>query len=384
MGAPDDANDTSKARAIPQADNPPVNASVEELYSALRDYEAEIQQNHLAVNAAKQSLSKGQSFPEVYSSLKAGVSRMPGFDELIKMQLRGNEWMTSASSNASGGLQIESTADLNNYRGLLGQATRQAGLAQSRLEGLFGAVRQAGNPGMGQGNGKPGSGGLGGSGNGTGSGMGGSGEVSAPGGGTGTFSAYSGSKLSKEMVRAQALPGRRFSKDAKRKGWLYINTWYMIGPWESFGREDFSIVHPPEISIDFDAVYTDGQVGTGIAETDSDPLKVIGDEVRLDGALRWKFMQSESMHNVPPVTTDIRPTMPIQNFILMRQPQCWWLLARMIVDVYGLMEKMYGVIMALVGIILMNILLLFSSDRDGIKYWFGWKMEVADRVGLVF
>ena len=302
-GAPDDANDTSKARAIPQADNPPVNASVEELYSALRDYEAEIQQNHLAVNAAKRSLSKGQSFPEVYSSLKAGVSRMPGFDELIKMQLRGNEWMTSASSNASGGLQIESTADLNNYRGLLGQATRQAGLAQSRLEGLFGAVRQAGNPGMGQGNGKPGSGGLGGSGNGTGSGMGGSGEVSAPGGGTGTFSAYSGSKLSKEMVRAQALPGRRFSKDAKRKGWLYINTWYMIGPWESFGREDFSIVHPPEISIDFDAVYTDGQVGTGIAETDSDPLKVIGDEVRLDGTLRWKFMQSESMHNVPPVTT---------------------------------------------------------------------------------
>ena len=171
-GAPDDANDTSKARAIPQADNPPVNASVEELYSALRDYEAEIQQSHLAVNAAKQSLSKGQSFPEVYSSLKAGVSRMPGFDELIKMQLRGNEWMTSASSKASGGLQIESTADLNNYRGLLGQATRQAGLAQSRLEGLFGAVRQAGNPGMGQGNGKLGSGGFGASGNGTGNGMG--------------------------------------------------------------------------------------------------------------------------------------------------------------------------------------------------------------------
>jgi hypothetical protein len=45
---------------------------------------------------------------------------------------------------------------------------------------------------------------------------------------------------------------------------------------------------------------------------------------------------------------------------------------------------MYGVIMALVGIILMNILLLFSSDRGGIKFWFGWRMEVAGRVGLVF
>ena len=308
-GAPADANDTSKARAIPRAGNPSDNASVEELYAVLRDYEAEIQQSHLAVSAAKQSLSKGQSFPEVYSSLKAGNSRMPGFDELIRMQSRDSEWATSAGSNASGGLEIKSTADLNNYRGLLGQATRQAGLAQSRLEGLFGAVRQAGNfgNGMGQGTGSPGNGGPGGNGsgngNGTGMGMGGSGEVSASGGGKGTFSAYSGSKLSKEMVKAQALPGRRFSKDVERKGWLYINTWYMIGPWESFGREDFSIVHPPEVSIDFDAVYTDGQIGTGIAETDSDPLKVIGDEVQLDGTLRWKFMQSESMHNVPPVTT---------------------------------------------------------------------------------
>lgn len=137
------------------------------------------------------------------------------------MQSRDGEWATSAGSNASGGLEIKSTADLNNYRGLLGQATRQAGLAQSRLEGLFGAVRQAGNPGngMGQGNGSSGNGGSGGngSGNGNGTGMGGSGEVSAPGGGKGTFSAYSGSKLSKEMVKAQALPGRRFSKDAERK-----------------------------------------------------------------------------------------------------------------------------------------------------------------------
>lgn len=213
-GAPADANDTSKARAIPQAGNPSANASVEELYAVLRDYEAEIQQSHLAVSAAKQSLSKGQSFPEVYSSLKAGNSRMPSFDELIRMQSRDGEWATSAGSNASGGLEIKSTADLNNYRGLLGQATRQAGLAQSRLEGLFGAVRQAGNPGngMGQGNGSSGNGGSGGngSGNGNGTGMGGSGEVSAPGGGKGTFSAYSGSKLSKEMVKSTSVARTAF------------------------------------------------------------------------------------------------------------------------------------------------------------------------------
>ncbi len=299
--APADANDTSKARNIPQAGNLSGDASVEDMYNLLREYEAEIQQNHLAVNAAKQALSKGLSFPEVYSSLKAGASRMPSFDDLIRMQSKGGEWGTSADSNASAGLEIKSTADLNNYRGLLGQATRQAGLAQSRLENLFGVVKRVGPPGggMGQGNGQPG----GGEGGGNGNGNGGMGEAAQGDGNRRPMNHYAGPRLNAEMVKAQALPGRRFSKNAERKGWLYINTWYMIGPWESFGREDFSIVHPPEISVDFDAVYTDGQVGTGIMETDAHPIKVIGEEVRLDGTLRWKFMQSESMHNAPPVTT---------------------------------------------------------------------------------
>ncbi|SDH83187.1 hypothetical protein [Bacteroides ovatus] len=301
--APADANDTSKARNIPQAGNPPANASVEDMYALLREYEAEIQQNHLATNAAKQALSRGLSFPEVYNSLKAGASRMPSFDELIRMQVKGGEWNTSDGSNASAGLSIKSTADLNNYRGLLGQATRQAGLAQSRLENLFGVVKQVGKPGggTGEGNGQPG--GSEGGGNGDGGGNGGMGEAAQGNGNKRPMNHYAGSRLNQAMVKAQALPGRRFSKNAERKGWLYINTWYMIGPWDSYGREDFSIVHPPEISVDFDAVYTDGQVGTGIMETDSDPIKVIGEEVHLDGTLRWKFMQSESMHNTVPVTT---------------------------------------------------------------------------------
>lgn len=175
--APDDANDTSKARNIPQAGKLSANPSVEDMYALLREYEAEIQQNHLAANAAKQALSKGLSFPEVYSSLKTGSSRMPSFDELIRMQTKGGEWATSTGSNASAGLEIKSTADLNNYRGLLGQATRQAGLAQSRLENLFGVVKQVGKPGggFGIGNGQPG----GGEGSGNGNGFGGMGGGSS-------------------------------------------------------------------------------------------------------------------------------------------------------------------------------------------------------------
>ena len=74
-----------------------------------------------------------------------------------------------------------------------------------------------------------------------------------------------------------------------------MNYYWMMG--------DNRLIHQPEISVDFDAVYTDGQVGVGIEETESDPIKMIGKEVKLDGTLRWKFMQSESMHNTVPVTT---------------------------------------------------------------------------------
>lgn len=309
--APKDANDTSEARNIPKAGAQPLgsNPSVKEIYEMLRQYEREILQNHLAVNAAKEALKKGLSFPEVYRSLKLGSTQMPGFEELVSWQTRGGQWKRSLGSNASGGLSIISTADLNNYRGLLGQMSRQAGLAGARLEGLFGYVQSAGPgngiPGNGHGNGSGGGGYGNGSGNGNGSGYGfGEGGVEGNNEVMTAWSQYEGSRLDEEMVKAQALPGRRFSKNSARKGWLYVNTWYMIGPWENYGRDDFALVHQPEISIDFDAVYTDGQKGvTGIVETDSHPLKQIGERVVLDGTLRWKFMQSESMHNVVPVTT---------------------------------------------------------------------------------
>ena len=151
------------ARAILQAGEPPLGnrPSVQELYEMLRQYEREIQQNHLAVNAAKQTLQKGLSFPEVYSSMQQSATRMPDFEKLIRMQTGGMEWKRSAGSNASAGLSVRSTADLNNYRGLLGQASRQGGLAGSRLENLFGVPRNIGKPGGGLGNGQGQPGGFG-------------------------------------------------------------------------------------------------------------------------------------------------------------------------------------------------------------------------------
>src|SRR5690606_26223444 len=212
---------------------------------------------------------------------------MPSFDQLAAQQFDGLD-------NASA-IVVRSTGELNKYRGLSEEASRQAGLASSRFDGLFARGRSM--------NSSPGgadSGQRGGSGDGEGGmGIGFSNDDSPQT----PMAPYSGPKLDPKMVKAQALPGRRISKNAERKGWLYVNTWYMIGPWESYGRDDFAIVHPPEISVDFDAVYTDGKIGEGIAETDAHPLKMVGPRVKLDGILRGRFMQSESMHNAPPVTT---------------------------------------------------------------------------------
>ena len=297
---PFDANDTSAARALPSVSDPgalPENVSMETLYGLLREYEAEIQRNHLAESAARRALSRGLSFPEVYRSMQSGSTQMPTFDELIEMQSPDGTWARTGESAAAAGLSVRSTAELNRYRELLGQAVRQAGLAGSRLAGLFDGGRPLPQGLMSGGNGS------GGGGSGGGSGMGGSGEApeSIP---MTAWSEYAGERLAKDMVKAQALPGRRFTREAENRGWLYINTWYMIGPWENYGRDDYAQVHPPELSIDLDAVYTDGQRGEGVEETDSDPIKVSGKKVRLDGVLRWKFMQSESMHNTVPVTTD--------------------------------------------------------------------------------
>lgn len=300
-GAPRDANNVSEARSIAKAGTPPLpaNAGTVAMYEMLRQYEQEIQKRHVAINAAKRALSQGLSFPEVYNSLKAGISAMPSFDDLASSQFEGVESVAD--------IHIRTTGDLNKYRSLLDQASRQAGLARARLEGLFGGGRSvnrgpggsAGQPG---GNGNGGGGGSGG-GDGDGGGDGGMGIDFLNDGAKTPMAVYSGRKLDPEMVKAQALPGRRISKQATRAGWLYVNTWYMIGPWESYGRDDFAIVHPPEIAVDFDAVYTDGKVGEGIAETDAHPLKMEGPLVKLDGTLRWRFMQSESMHNTMPVTT---------------------------------------------------------------------------------
>ena len=96
--------------------------------------------------------------------------------------------------------------------------------------------------------------------------------------GPGTPGAKGPPLLSEEKVIKESLPGRKFSRTSPRTGWLYIDTWYVIGPWENKSRIGFAESLPPETLVDLDAIYE----GKGGRE------------------LRWQFHQSDNIRIKPP------------------------------------------------------------------------------------
>ncbi len=86
------------------------------------------------------------------------------------------------------------------------------------------------------------------------------------------------SRLSEQEIIKEALPGRRFSRSSTRTGWLYIDTWYVIGPFENHGRVDFRQTFPPETLVDLDASYP-GKAGRTVT---------------------WQFHQSDNIRVKPP------------------------------------------------------------------------------------
>lgn len=81
-------------------------------------------------------------------------------------------------------------------------------------------------------------------------------------------------RLDVEKIKAEALPGRRFTGQSPRRGWLYVDTWYVIGPWENHGKIDWSNIHAPEFEIDLAKTYPGGKGGR---------------------ELRWQFTQNPTI-----------------------------------------------------------------------------------------
>ncbi len=82
--------------------------------------------------------------------------------------------------------------------------------------------------------------------------------------------------IPKEVVQANTVPARRIvagDSQSDRRGIVYVDSWYMIGPFENDGRLNFKRQYPPSTEFDLDAEYTG----------------------KFDQPVRWNFVQTDEI-----------------------------------------------------------------------------------------
>lgn len=81
-----------------------------------------------------------------------------------------------------------------------------------------------------------------------------------------------------EQLAAESTFGRTVASGLANKDWMYVDTWYLIGPFPNPNRANINRQFPPDQQIDLDAVY-------------------IGKDNR---KVRWQFYQSPRPNVTPP------------------------------------------------------------------------------------
>jgi hypothetical protein len=76
----------------------------------------------------------------------------------------------------------------------------------------------------------------------------------------------------------KALPGRKVNTTSPSTGWMFVDSWYIIGPFDNARRENIEKKFPPETVVDLNATYLG---------KDNTPI-------------RWDFFQSPQAMVVPP------------------------------------------------------------------------------------
>ena len=255
------------------------------------------QQDFVAMSQGLQTANDVNQFGQKLNAAESQVNAMNSAASTMLQQMQGGggQSLAQALKNAQTQNQLQA-------------AVRQGTQGKGNSLNLSAMMRQAaGAPtGMGQGSamgegiGTPSTqkssasismgGGKGGTGKGQGGGEGSGGDGRNKGEGGASMSSKSVAevdrvKVDTKKVEAQALPGRKFSQKSSRAGWLYLDTWYMIGPWENKGKIDYNTTHPPEFEIDLGKIYADGKK----------------DKSGLPRELKWNFTQSSAIKIVPPV-----------------------------------------------------------------------------------
>ncbi len=277
-------NDTSTARgpdALPEAvQQPPQSLSAADAYDAAREVEKQIDQANTELRAASLAMAQRTSFAEAMSKITQPQVNRPDLGTELRgtpTTIGGLNEVRETLEQARGVMQemaLRSEQTVRSAEGIVKRGGDQQAMRveEARLGQMLRMARH--------------------------------GEVIDL---TGVMGGYGSDDLLRDADRgddesdmqqsdnnrivledrtifAHALPGQRFSAAADRQGWLYLNTWYIVGPWRVPDMQ-YEPVHEPETAVDLDAIYYNGYVdGDG----------------PLDGELRWQFVQTEEMRVQPP------------------------------------------------------------------------------------
>ncbi|MEP4076351.1 hypothetical protein [Haloferula sp.] len=269
----------------------PESMTLDELLAEAATLEDSTAENFTEMRASEMAQVEGSSFDEAMSKIS----------EAFEGGSPDGKEQSGEEASQKGGPELSTVGDLMNYRSaqaakgqkVTAHWTKAMNMAQQAS--AIGSRHQSGrsseafsSKGQGGKGGRDSQGGAGSRGGDTGK----SGRNRSGGDGTAfrteapSLNKRLRAKIPADTIKAKALPGRRFRKDSTRQGWLFIDTWYVIGPWENDGQLNYEKTHPPEVGIDLDAEYTNGK-----------PIAPNSDKRH---PLRWQFVQSDIMRITPP------------------------------------------------------------------------------------
>lgn len=219
--------------------------------------------------ALQASVTAGEDVPAAREAVQAASSEIGAMVTLGTSLLFQAKGLDRGGSGSGDGAPIS----LDWIRAQTDQVQAMEGLAaedeSARAKDLSAAMQGpegngAGNgagQGAGQGAGRPGA-------------AGGGNLPGAPGGRAGF--GYGGPPPFPNNLKA--LPGRKIKASATPATWMYVDSWYILGPFDNARRENLEKKFPPETVVDLNATYTGKD----------------------DKPIRWEFYQAPDARITPP------------------------------------------------------------------------------------
>lgn len=252
------ATDMDAAREAMQSARAEINA-MHQLASSLlaqaREMDRSGSRSAAGARASSENLQAAISRSQSLESLAAEDENARAKDLTVAMKRSGSATKSGSGSGSKG--------KSGSGAGGSGGAGGTGGGASAGSSGAGGAGAGGLGSGAGGGAGNGGSGGGGGAGGSGGFGDGGSSGSSVP--------ARVGGSIA-------AMPGRTVAARGESARWMFVDSWYILGPFDNPGRANIEKQFPPETIVDRSAVY-DGKGGS---------------------RLKWEFHQAHEAKIVPP------------------------------------------------------------------------------------